>query len=133
MTIDLIANTDWVITEVLNKLKSKEYKLNFRREATCLYCFQLHEWVNPEGFTVDQYYYFEDILNPDAECMLYAISLLQGGKGFLIDTCNVYMDNISTEMILKLQLNKAKSRKDGLNNVSEMKKPIKVTNEALTF
>ena len=131
--IDTIANKDWVITEVLNKLKREEYKLNLRREATCLYCLQLHEWINPEDFAVDKYYYFEDILNPDAECMLYAISLLQGGKGFLIDTCNVYMDNISTEMILKLQLNKAKCRKDGLNNVSEMKKPIKVTNEALTF
>jgi hypothetical protein len=38
--------------------------------------------------------------------MLYAISLSQRGKGLLIDTCNVYMDTISPEMMQKLKLNK---------------------------
>ena len=133
LRIDTIANKDWVIAEVLNKLKREEYKLNLRREATCLYCFQLHEWIKPEDFTVDKYYYFEDILNPVAERMLYAISLSQGGRGFLIDTCNIYMDNISPEMMQKLKLNKLRSRKDGLTNISKMKKPIKLINEALAF
>ena len=127
------ANKDWVITEALNKLKRKEYKLKFRREATCLYCLQLHEWIKPEDFTVDKYYYFEDILTPGAERMLYAISLSQGGKGFLIDTCNVYVDNISPEMMQKLKLNKTRSHKDDLTNVSKMKKPSKLINEALVF
>lgn len=131
--MDTAANKEWVITEVLNKLKRKEYKLKFRREATCLYCFQLHEWIQPEDFTMDKYYYFEDILNPDAERVLYAISVSQRGKGFLIDTCNVYVDNISPEMMQKLKLNKIRSRKDYLTNVSKMKKPIKLINEALAF
>ena len=109
--MDNTANNDWVITEVLNKLKREKYKLNFRREATCLYCFQWHQWIRPEDFAVDKYYYFEDILNPDAERMLYAISLSRRGKGFLIDACNVYVDNISPEMMQKLKLNKIRSRK----------------------
>src|SRR5688572_16236470 len=117
--IDNTANKDWLITEALNKLKKKEYKLKFRREATCLYCFQLHEWIQPEDFTMDKYYYFEDILNPDAERVLYAISVLQGGKGFLIDTCSVYVDNISPEMIQKLKWNKIRNRKDDLTNISK--------------
>lgn len=133
LAINTTAKNDWVILEKLDKLKRKEYTLKFRREATCLYCFQLHEWIQPEDFTVDKYYYFEDILNPSAERMLYAISLLQGGKGFLIDTCNVYTDNMSTDMKQKLKLNKTRNRKDDLANISNMKKPIKLINEALTF
>lgn len=127
------ANKDWVISEVLNKLKREEYKLNFRREATCLYCFQLHEWIKPEDFAMDKYYYFEDLLNPDAERILYAISLAQGGKGFLIDTCNVYVDNISPDMMQKLKLNKIRSRKNDLTNAGKMKNPVKLMNGALTF
>jgi hypothetical protein len=52
-----------------------------------------------ENFNVDEPYYFEEIETPDADRMLYAISLSQGVKVFLIDTRNVYMDNISREMI----------------------------------
>jgi hypothetical protein len=40
---------------------------------------------------------------PDTDRMLYAISLLHGAKGFLIDACNAYMDNISAEMLEKLK------------------------------
>lgn len=132
-TMDNTINNHWVITEVLDKVKRDEYNLNFRREATCLYCFQLHEWIRPEHFTVDRYYFFEDVLNPDAERMLYAISLLQGGKGFLIDTCNAYMDNISPEMMEKLQLNKTRRRKDELINAGKMMSLHKTMNEALAF
>ncbi len=127
------SNKDWIIIETLNKLKRKEYILKFRREATCLYCFQLNAWIQPEAFTVDKYYYFEDILHPDAERMLYAISLSRGGKGFLIDTCNVYTDNMSPEMIQKLKLNKTRRRTIDLINVSKTKKPGLLINEALTF
>ena len=133
MAIDNTANREWVIIDVLNQLKRKGYKLNFRRETLSLYCFQLNERIQPEDFMVDKYYYFEDILNPDAERVLYAISLLQGGKGFLIDTCNVYTDNISPDMMEKLKWNKTRSRKNDLTNVAKMKKPLKLINEALSF
>jgi hypothetical protein len=132
MPIANTADKDWVITEVLDKLRRKEYKLKFRRESICLYCFQLHEWIMPENFNVDEYYYFEDILNPDAERILYAISLSGGLKGFLIDTCNVYMDNISPEMAQKLKLNKIRNRKNDLANAAK-KKPVIVMNKALAF
>ena len=133
ITMDNTANKNWIINEVLNKLKRKGYNLKFRKEATCLYCFQSYEWIMPEDFTLDKYYYFEDILNPDAERVLYAISLSQGGKGFLIDTCNVYMDNTSPEMMQKLKLDKTRSRKNDLANVTKMNRPVKLINEALAF
>ena len=106
MVIDITADLDVLITEALNKLKRKGYKLKFTREASCIYCFEWQQWIMPANFTVDGCYYFEEMVNPDAERLLYAISLSQGGKGFLIDTCNVYMDNISPEMMQKLKLNK---------------------------
>ncbi|MES1217818.1 MAG: phosphoribosylpyrophosphate synthetase [Bacteroidota bacterium] len=124
MAIDNRVNKDWAIIEALNKLIGKEYKLKFRREATCIYCFQLHEWIMPEDFEVDESYYFEDILNPDADRMLYAISLSQGGKGFLIDACNVYIDNISPEM--EQRLNKMIKHEDDFVNTRSKKEPGRI-------
>lgn len=124
---------DRVITEVLARLKKRKYKLRFRREATCLFCFQMNEWIMPDDFTVDRYYYFEDILNPDAERMLYAISLRKGGRGFLIDACNVYTDNMSGEMMEKLQLNKTRKRRIDMSATGYAGKHDRTLNEALTF
>ena len=124
ITIDNAGNKDWDITEVLKELNRKGYKMELRREATCIYCFEWQQWIMPANFTVDESYYLEEMVSPDAERMLYAISLSQGKKGFLIDTCNVYVDNINQEMMEKLKLNKIISGNDlkilqgrsGLNN-----------------
>jgi len=133
IAIDGTANKDWIITETLNILKRKEYKLRLRREPTCLYCFELQKSITPKDFTVDESYYFEVTFNPDADRMLYAISFSQGSKGFLIDTCNVYTDNISQEMVQKLKLDKIKNHKNNLANAGKMKKQVKLDNEALAF
>lgn len=82
MIIRNAAGKVWGITKLLNVLKRRGYKLEFRREATCIYCFELHAWIMPEDFMVDESYYFEEIVNPDTDRMLYAISLSQEKKGF---------------------------------------------------
>ncbi len=104
LAIDIKPDRDLLITEALNEVKARGYKLKLRRETTCLYCFEWRQWIMPENFDVDESYYFEEIETPDADRMLYAISLSQGVKVFLIDTCNVYTDNISPEMMQKLKL-----------------------------
>lgn len=76
-----------------------------RRGATFLYFFEGQRRIIPEHFNVDESYYFEETETPDVDRMLYAISLSDGRKGFLIDTCTIYMDNISLEIMQKLQLN----------------------------
>ena len=126
-------NKDWVISETLTKLERKDYTLKFRRETTCLYCFQLNDWIKPEDFKLDEYYYFEDILNPDEERIIYAISLSGGLKGFLIDSCDVNTDNVSPAMMQKLKFNKIKSRKNDLANAGKRKKADKLSNKALAF
>ena len=90
------------ISQTLYNLKNKGYGLSFRREAASLYCYQLQERIFPEEFSVDEAYYFLDIINPDSDRTLYAITLINGRRGFMIDACNVYSDNISYEMELKL-------------------------------
>jgi hypothetical protein len=133
MATSITADRDLLITETLIELKRKGYKLKFRREVTCLYCFEWRKWIMPENFNVDESYYFEEIETPDADRMLYAISLSQGLKGFLIDTCNVYADNISQEMVQKLKLDKIKSHKDDLVNAGKMKKQVKLVSAVLAF
>ncbi len=90
------------LTVALNSLKGKGYQLKFSREAECLYCFDWSQWITPANFKVDEFYFFVESANPDIDRILYAITLSQGGKGYLIDTSNVYADNISTEMVQKL-------------------------------
>lgn len=103
MEIPAFADKNVTITHVLNELKKRQYKLEFRREAAYLCCDELQQQIMPENFSVDESYYFEETETPDADRMLYAISLSQGVKGFLIDACNVYTDNISPEMMEKLK------------------------------
>jgi hypothetical protein len=78
------------------------YELKFRREATGLNCVDMSCLITADNFSVDEYYHFEDPSNTDRERTLYAVSSVQGLKGFLVDACFVYEDNISPEMARKL-------------------------------
>lgn len=90
------------ISEIVTELRNRGYQLKFRREATYLNCVEISCLITPDSFTVDEYYYFEDVLNTDRARTLYAVSSIQGLKGFLIDACFVYEDNISPELANKL-------------------------------
>jgi hypothetical protein len=92
------------IDDLLGEVKRKGYQFEFRREADCLYCAEENYMLTPDNFIVDEYFHFEYPSDPNKDRMLYAISSLEGLKGFLIDTCFVYEDNISPEMFQKLNL-----------------------------
>lgn len=89
------------IGETVTELKSRGYQLKFRREATCLICIELNFVITPDSFTIDEYYHFEDAYHTDRERMLYAVSA-EGIKGILVDARFVYEDNISSELLKKL-------------------------------
>lgn len=99
-TITNVASID----DLLDKVKRQGYQLEFRREADCLYCIELNCRVTPDSFIVDEYYHFEYPSDPDRDRILYAISSAQDLKGFLVDTCFGYEDNISPEMFQKLNM-----------------------------
>ena len=98
-----IHQNESLIRKTIDELIRKEYTMKFRREANCLYCFDLNQWILPADFTIDEYFYFEELIHPDADRMLFAISLPQGQKGWLVDSCNVYADNISSDMMEKFK------------------------------
>lgn len=106
MTKYIVADISLAVSDMLRQLREKEYKLEFRRDATSLYCDELDMQIMPDSFNVDESYYFEETETPDANRMLCAISLLKGEKGFLVDACNVYTDNISHEMTEKLKFDR---------------------------
>lgn len=108
--------------KTLIDLKADGYTLSFRREATCIYCIELHQWIFPEEFNVDKFYFFKRIAQPDADRMLYAISSTQGVKGILVDTWSVYTDNISIEMIEKLNYNNMKNYDTLVDALDDLKK-----------
>jgi hypothetical protein len=91
------------LDEKVTDLKKRGYQLKFRREETCLNCMEINLLITPDSFTVDECYHFEDGLNTDRERTLYAVSSIDGRKGFVVDTCFVYEDNISPEMEQKLK------------------------------
>ncbi len=94
------------IDNTVDQLRRNNYTLMLRRETSCIYSYELNEWIFPDKFSVDAAYYFEVANRPDESRMLYAITLYHGYKGFLIDTCDVYMDNISRELLHKLKSNR---------------------------
>ena len=91
------------IRKTLEDLKDQGFQLSFRRDASCIYCIESNELLYPEEFSVNETYYLGDVVNPDTDRIIYAISLVDGRQGYLIDPCNVYSDNISYEMEQKLQ------------------------------
>ncbi len=91
------------IGRLVADLRKRGYKLQFRREATGLSCAELAYLVTPDRFNVDEYYHFEDASNTDRERTLYAVTSTKGIKGFLVEPCFVYEDNISPEMAEKLK------------------------------
>lgn len=90
------------LDDILYQLRLRGYTLRFRRGTIALYCNELEQWVAPDKFSIDESYYFEHAEAPDADRMLFAISMSKKKKGLLVDTCNVYMDSISPELRRKL-------------------------------
>ncbi|HET6993937.1 MAG TPA: hypothetical protein VFI06_03095 [Chitinophagaceae bacterium] len=120
-----------VLPGMVNDLKRRGYELEFRREPACIYCIEWQQWIMPVHFSVDESYYFEGTGSPDSDRKLYAITLSQGAKGFLIDSCNVYMDNISREMQEKLETTATTIIKNLIQVVAASeKKPGKPTSVA---
>jgi hypothetical protein len=117
------------LMEKLKELKSKGYELEFRRVATCIYCLEWQQWIMPAHFIVDDAHYFEGVLDPNADRLLYAISLSRGGRGFLIDSCTVYRDNIGLKMVHRLD---AIARHHGASAKNQaIKKAVEITDHVL--
>ncbi len=92
------------LTEALNDLRKRGYTQDFNLRSDCIECAPANLRLNPEEFTIDEYYRFEGMSNPDDNSVVYAISADKGGKGVLVDAYGVYAENITEAMAQKLRV-----------------------------
>lgn len=95
------------LVDALDDLKKRGYEADFATQTACLYCGDLDIRLDPEDFTVDEVYRFEENSNPDDNAVLYAISSSTGVKGTLVDGYGAYSDSLTFEMAKKLQAHHA--------------------------
>ncbi|GIV32745.1 MAG: hypothetical protein KatS3mg031_0280 [Chitinophagales bacterium] len=90
------------VTEAINNLKKRGYTHDFTLHANCLEGSALQLKLHPENFTIDEYYRFEGMTNPDDNCVVYALSSKDGDKGILVDAYGTYAEQLTPEMAQKL-------------------------------
>ncbi|MGV8879766.1 MAG: phosphoribosylpyrophosphate synthetase [Sphingobacteriaceae bacterium] len=99
-------STMTTVSQVLNKLKSQGYTVDFNLDATCLICHGNSLKVNPDEFVVDKHYRFEGLSDPGDEAIVYAISSEKHRiKGTLVNGYGISSDSMTHEMIKALTEN----------------------------
>jgi len=92
------------LPEAINDLKARGYTKDFNLKPDCIECPSLELQWHPEHFTVDEFYRFEGMSDPDDSSILFAISSRDGIKGLLVDAYGVYAENLTDAMIQKLSI-----------------------------
>ncbi len=91
------------LSEVLNKLKSEGYTVDFNLQENCLVCHGNTLEINPDDFVVDRHFRFEGQSDPGDEAIVYAISSVKHDiKGTLVNGYGIYSDPLSDRMIKAL-------------------------------
>ncbi len=93
------------LSEILDKLKSEGYTVDFNLRHNCLECAENSLQVHPEDFVVDRVFRFEGDSNPEDEAIVYAISSEKHGlKGALVNSYGTYADDITEELVQALRM-----------------------------
>jgi hypothetical protein len=92
------------LLEAVTDLRNNGYSEDFNLQPHCIECATLKLQWEPEKFTIDEFYRFEGMSNPDDSSIIFAISSEEGIKGTLIDAYGMYAENLSEGMIKKLTI-----------------------------
>ena len=92
------------LSEALTDLKKRGYTEDFNLQPECIECPSLKLQWQPERFSVDEFYRFEGMSNPDDNSIVMAISSDEGVKGTLVDAYGVYSENLNDAMVRKLSI-----------------------------
>jgi len=73
--------------DALSDLRKRGYEadLNFETDPFCLYCGDLDMRLNPAAYKVDESFRIDDPSQPNEIETVYAISIITGVKGILVD------------------------------------------------
>ena len=96
-------STMTTLSEILNKLKSEGYSVDFNLMENCLVCQGNSLEIQPEDFVVDRHFRFEGLSDPGDAAIVYAISSARHDiKGVLVNGYGVSSDPASDKMIKAL-------------------------------
>lgn len=107
-----IGNSMTTLSEILNKLKSEGYTVDFNLNENCLVCAGNALKINPDDFVVDRHFRFEGNTDPGDEAIVYAISSEKNNiKGVLVNAYGIYSDDMTDEMVKILSKKAAEAGK----------------------
>ena len=92
------------VSEAVNDLQTRGYKLNFNLKGNCLHCVDNELQLYPEDFHIDEVYRFEGQSDPADEAVVYAVSSdKHAARGVLVDGYGASAEAVSPEIRGKLQ------------------------------
>ncbi len=88
----------------INGLKKEGYTQDFNIREDCIVCHQSNTVLSNDDFEIDKIFRFEGQSNPDDQSILYAISSKKFNvKGTLVNGYGIYADDVTTELVARLQ------------------------------
>ena len=93
------------LVEAVSDLRQRGYTEDFNIKTNHVECAALAPQLNPEEFTIEEFYRFEGFSDPDDNSIVYAISSAQGFKGILVDAYGTYSEKLDSAMVKKLKVN----------------------------
>ena len=93
------------LIDVLNNLKKGGYTEDFNLKQNCIECRNGKYRIFHNEFEVDEYFRFDNDSDPADQSILYAISSEKYNlKGVLINSYGIYSEQITDEMVDKLNM-----------------------------
>ena len=92
------------VTEAVNDLKRRGYTIDFNLQHDRIVCHDMPISLRPDEFEIVEVHRFEGNSDPADEAVVYAIESKHGQKGILVDAFGTYADNVSSEMVEKLNV-----------------------------
>ncbi len=93
------------LIDVLNNLKKVGYDEDFNLKQNCIECRNGEYRIFHNEFEVDEYFRFDNDSDPADQSILYAISSEKYNlKGVLINSYGIYSEEITDEMVDKLNM-----------------------------
>lgn len=93
------------LSEAMAALKEQGYTEDLNLKDTCIECMAGKQKLLPHEFVIDKSFRFDVDEDPSDQAVLYAISSSSHGlKGLLVNGVGVYSDQITNEMVEKLNV-----------------------------
>jgi hypothetical protein len=93
------------VSGAVNGLKQRGFTLDFNLQENCLVC-QEHK-LDIDDFEIVEVYRFEGNSDPADEAVVYAIQSVNGLKGVLVNGYGISADEMSSEMVKKLETHRS--------------------------